>query len=253
MRKLNKQQKIILLVSSIIVILVILVVSWLFYQYKTITAPGSSHNQTDYTSTTIPSLSGQGHVPGDKYKQQDTNQNGKIDPDEKEQAGGTDNNGQRASDDPVYSSPSSGSSGSYSHQIDDRCFSTYYDHLSQQKQQAQQNDMNNVTAQTTAKITQLLKDIEAAKPAINAQAHKVGGDYERISNTKHQNAKKPTKPYNPQAVRSYASAWSDSDFHDENGQLIYRGHDFNTQASRIYSSDSNQKVIIAKRYGSYSC
>lgn len=244
MRKLNKQQQTILLIAGVIALVIGLIATWLYYQYETVKTPGTNLTQeSGYNSDNkIPSVSGQGQVPGDDFVY-DKNGNKTT----KDKAGESDNKSSSRSNDPTYSAPNGGQgSGEFNHNIDASCFTPEQDHIGQQLIAKQNQELANLKKSTETKVTQLISDIDKAKPTIlNHDKYYEGTGFEP-----NRSAKRPAKPYNPIMVRNYASAWSDRPFEGETG---YSGHDFASRANKIYTAESTKQTAIVKKYSSHSC
>ena len=245
MRKLNKQQQTLLLIAGVIALVLGLIATWLYYQYETVKTPGNSLSQeVSRNKNKIPSVSGQGSVPGDDFVY---DKNGNKTTKDKDDDSTQNKSSKSSSSDPVYSAPNGGQgSGEFKHNIDTSCFTPEQDHIGQQLIAQQEKEIANLKKSTEDKVTKLINDIERAKPTILAH-DKV---YEGTGLEPNRNARKPTKPYLSSDVRNYAAAWSDRPFHGETG---YSGHDFASRANNIYTSEVTKQTAIVQKYSSKSC
>lgn len=249
-KQLSKEQKTLILIASVIAVVISLIAAWLFYQYETLNSPGTSHNQETVrdSNTKIPSVSGQGHVPGDDFI---ADKNGDKTDKDKDSSDSSDPS-RRTSSDPIYTSPNGGQgSGEYSHNIDASCFTAEQDRIGRQLVAQQEKEQSDREKSTENKITKLISDIDKAKSTI--RAHDKG--YEDTGYTPNRSAKRPTKPYKHSEVKAYAQAWTDVPFVDENGnpEAGYTGHDFIGRYNNIVTADVKKENAIIKKYSSHRC
>lgn len=245
MRRLNKHQKIILLVSIVIAVIIGLIAAWIFFQYKTVNSPGSTSNQesNQHNTTSIPSVSGQGHVPGDDYVYDKNGNKVKKNKD-------NDDPSDRKSSDPIYSAPNNGQgSGEFNHNIDDSCFTAEQDRIARQIKNQTKNELNKLHKNTEEKITKLIRDIDNAKTTI--LNHDKLYEEAEVPPPNRKSVKRPSKPYSAQEVKLYASAWTDTPVSWEDPG--YKGHNFIDRADSIYMTEVNKENSINTKYTDLSC